>query len=110
MSKITSAVLTESQVSEIRLRVSVLGQAQTHVAQTFNVGRSTVGDVVNYRTWKNVAGPTKIKAELYQLADGRVYYAKSKKFLQVSLDKNTKKKYVSVSNSKGDKVKVYLAA
>lgn len=109
MSNITSAVLTESQVSEIRLRVSVLGQAQTHVAQKFNVGRSTVGDVVNYRTWKNVAGPTKIKGEIYQLADGRVFSAKSNKFLQVTLDKNTKKKYVNVTNSKGDKVKIYLS-
>lgn len=109
MSNITSAVLTESQVSEIRLRVSILGQAQTHVAEKFNVGRSTVGDVVNYRTWKNIAGPTKIKGEIYQLADGRVFSAKSQKFLQVSLDKNSKKKYVSVTNSKGDKVKIYLS-
>ena len=108
MSNVTS-ILSPSEVSEIRLRVSVLGQPQTHVADTFGVGRSTVGDVVNYRTWKNVAGPVKLKSELYQLADGRVFSTKSNKFLQVSLDKSSKKKYVRVSNGKGVKDKIFLS-
>jgi hypothetical protein len=108
MANTSSALLTESQVSEIRLRASILGESQTSLAKEYGVGRSTIGDIVNYRTWKNVKFPKILKENTYQLSDGRVYSCNSKKFLQVSVEKKTNKKYVRLSNGRGQKVKYYL--
>jgi hypothetical protein len=102
-----SALLTKSEVSEIRFRALILGETQISLAREYGVGRSTVGDVINYRTWKDVKFPRTIKKNIYELADGRVYSCNVKKFLQVSVEKNTNKKYVRLSNG-GKKVKLYL--
>lgn len=107
MSNVTSAVLTESQVSEILLRTTVLGQTQTAVAEVFGVGRSTVGDIVNGRTWRAIPAPRKVKNGFYQLSDNRVYSLASDKFLSVSLDKSRNQRYVTAT-IKGKKEKIYL--
>lgn len=51
--RVTGAILTPEKVREIRRRVAA-GESQTAVARDLGVGRRTVRDAVNRRTWKHV--------------------------------------------------------
>jgi hypothetical protein len=46
--------LTEEAVIEIRRRAKA-GEAGIHLAKEFGVGRITVSDIINRKTWRNVA-------------------------------------------------------
>lgn len=46
-----AAKLTEELVAKIREERYLLGYTQQHLADKYNVGRGTIADIVNYRTW-----------------------------------------------------------
>jgi len=48
--------LTPEQVIEIRQRF-VAGESYAQLAQAFDAGKTTIGHIVNGRTWKHVGGP-----------------------------------------------------
>jgi hypothetical protein len=102
-----SQVLNPSEVSEIMLRATVLQQSQSTIARQFDIGRATVYDIINRRTWKSVAEPKEIRKGLYRLADDRIFSTRSNEFLKVSKDKSKNRNYVEVTVN-GKREKVYV--
>jgi len=48
------SVLTESQVKQIRELYNLGDYSQYLLSQMFNVSRSTIQDIVQYKTWKHI--------------------------------------------------------
>jgi len=105
----SNTVLSRAEVSLVMLR-AILGSSYAEIAEEFCIGKSTVGDIVKGRTWKDVKSPSKVKnTNFYVMEDGRVFNIKNKNLTptRVSVDKQTNKKYV-MSQLNGKKVKVFI--
>jgi hypothetical protein len=105
----SNSVLARSDIPLILLQ-SIIGKTYAEIASDFDVGKSTIGDVVKGRTWKEVARPKQVKnTDFYSCDDGRVFNIRNNSISRskVMRDKQTDKKYVTRS-VKGKKEKLFI--
>ena len=105
----TNTVLSRDEIPMIMLK-AIIGHSYSEIAEEFMVGKSTIGDIVNGRTWKDVGSPRRIeKTDFYAFDDGRVINIKNKNLTptRVSVDKQSKKKYITASVN-GIKKKIFI--
>ena len=49
-----TSILIEKEVLEIRARYKAGGESYATLAKEYNVGRSTIGDIIHRRRWKHI--------------------------------------------------------